>query len=49
MDRHAHVSRRIMAALATISPVVEKVSIDEAYLDFSGLAGLVRPPAVKLW
>ena len=46
MDRYAHISRRIMAVLATISPVVEKVSIDEAYVDISGLERLVGPPAV---
>ena len=44
MDRYADVSRRIMAVLTTISPVVEKVSIDEAYLDVSGLMRLVGPP-----
>lgn len=44
MGRYADVSRRIMAVLATISPVVEKVSIDEAYLDVSGLARLIGPP-----
>jgi DNA polymerase-4 len=46
MERYADVSRQIMAALATISPVVEKVSIDEAYLDVSGLGRLVGPPEV---
>jgi DNA polymerase-4 len=35
-----------MAALEGISPVVEKVSIDEAYLDVSGLELLVGPPEV---
>ena len=44
MEDYARVSRQVMAALETISPVVEKVSIDEAYLDVSGLEHLVGPP-----
>jgi DNA polymerase-4 len=44
MEDYARVSRQVMAALGTISPVVEKVSIDEAYLDVSGLGLLVGPP-----
>jgi DNA polymerase-4 len=44
MDRYARVSRRIIAVLGTISPLVEKVSIDEAYLDVTGLERLVGPP-----
>jgi DNA polymerase-4 len=46
MADYAHVSRQIMGVLATISPVVEQVSIDEAYLDVSGMEGLVGPPEV---
>jgi DNA polymerase-4 len=46
MDRYARVSRQIMAVLETISPRVEKVSIDEAYLDVSGLGRLLGPPEV---
>ena len=46
MERYAHASRQIMRVLETISPVVEKVSIDEAYLDVSGLELLVGPPEV---
>ncbi len=46
MERYARVSRQIMGVLETISPVVEKVSIDEAYLDVSGLEQLVGPPEV---
>jgi DNA polymerase-4 len=46
MDDYARVSRQVMEALQTISPVVEKVSIDEAYLDVSGLERLVGPPEV---
>jgi DNA polymerase IV len=44
MDDYARVSREVMGALEGISPVVEKVSIDEAYLDVSGLELLVGPP-----
>jgi DNA polymerase-4 len=46
MEDYARVSRQVMAALESISPVVEKVSIDEAYLDVSGLERLVGPPDV---
>jgi DNA polymerase-4 len=46
MDDYVRVSRQVMAMLETISPVVEKVSIDEAYLDVSGLERLVGPPEV---
>ena len=41
MERYARVSRRIMQALADLSPVIEQVSIDEAYLDVSGLERLM--------
>jgi DNA polymerase-4 len=46
MDDYARVSRQVMEALETISPVVEKVSIDEAYLDVSGMEQLVGPPEI---
>jgi len=46
MDDYARVSRQVMEVLQTISPVVEKVSIDEAYLDVSGLERLVGLPEV---
>ena len=35
MDRYKSVSRQIMAVLRNITPLVEPVSIDEAYLDIS--------------
>lgn len=44
IDYYAAVSREILAALETISPVVESASIDEAYLDVSGLDALFGPP-----
>jgi DNA polymerase-4 len=46
MGHYAAVSRRVMAALESISPVIEQVSIDEAYLDVSGLKRLIGLPAV---
>ncbi|MBK5968542.1 MULTISPECIES: DNA polymerase IV [Thiorhodovibrio] len=46
MAHYAQVSAQIMAVLATISPQIERVSIDEAYLDVSGLTALVGPPRV---
>jgi DNA polymerase-4 len=49
MEDYARVSRQVMGALDDISPVVEKVSIDEAYLDVSGLELLVGPPEVIGW
>ncbi|WP_373507161.1 hypothetical protein [Thiocapsa sp.] len=46
MARYAEVSREIMRVLGTLAPVIEPVSIDEAYLDVSGLERLVGPPEV---
>ena len=44
MARYAGVSRQIFEILRTLSPVVEPVSVDEAYLDLTGLERLVGPP-----
>jgi DNA polymerase-4 len=38
--RYAEASRRVMAVLGEISPQVEQVSVDEAYLDITGLERL---------
>jgi DNA polymerase IV len=38
--RYSAVSRQVMAILRDHSPVVEQVSIDEAFLDLTGTAGL---------
>ncbi len=34
--RYKEISRKVMAILSTVTPLVEQVSIDEAYLDVSG-------------
>ena len=44
MAKYARVSRQIFEILGTLTPVVEPVSIDEAYLDLTGLERLVGPP-----
>ncbi|WP_297048218.1 DNA polymerase IV [uncultured Desulfovibrio sp.] len=42
--RYSELSARIMACLREFSPAVEPASIDEAYLDASGLERLFGPP-----
>lgn len=44
MQRYSEASRLVMAALNTISPIVEQVSVDEAYLDVTGLDRLIGSP-----
>lgn len=44
MVRYARVSREIFRILETLTPVVEPVSVDEAYLDLAGLEKLLGPP-----
>ena len=44
MGRYKAVSAEIMAILETFSPLVEQVSIDEAYMDISGAHRLYGPP-----
>ena len=44
MDKYRRVSRQIFRILASMTPIVEAASIDEAYLDVSGLEKLVGPP-----
>ncbi len=45
MDKYKAESARIMDLLAGTGAVLEPMSIDEAYLDMSGVPGLVEPPA----
>ncbi|MCP3671318.1 MAG: DNA polymerase IV [Gammaproteobacteria bacterium] len=44
MARYVAVSKKVMLALGEISPVVEPVSIDEAYIDISGMERLIGEP-----
>ncbi len=43
MSRYAEISRHIMSILHTYSPLVEQASIDEAYMDATGLERLFGP------
>jgi DNA polymerase-4 len=45
MAHYAAISRRIRDVLLVISPIVEPVSIDEAFVDCSGLERLIGAPA----
>jgi DNA polymerase-4 len=44
LGKYAAVSHQVMEILDRVSPLVEPVSIDEAYLDISGLERLFGPP-----
>jgi DNA polymerase-4 len=44
MMRYKEISRKIMGILENFSPLVEKVSIDEAYLDITGTEDLLGSP-----
>ena len=45
MDRYREVSGDVMAVLQEFSPLVEQVSIDEAFIDLTGTERLHGPPA----
>jgi len=44
MEKYQQVSRQVFQVLEDMTPVVEKASIDEAYLDISGLEKLIGAP-----
>ena len=44
MAKYKQASREVFAVLETLAPEVEAASIDEAYLDVSGLERLLGPP-----
>lgn len=49
-ERYAEVSRAVMAVFASITSVVEPLSVDEAFLDVSGaLRTHGRPTAIAQW
>ena len=49
MDRYKQVSKKVMALLRDFSPLVEPVSIDEAYLDITGCQRLFGEPQEIAW
>jgi DNA polymerase-4 len=44
MQKYSDASRHVFEVLRTITPVVERASIDEAYLDVGGLEKMLGPP-----
>jgi len=44
MSRYLSISRQIMNILAEFSPHLEKISLDEAFLNMTGLGRLLGPP-----
>ncbi len=46
MGRYAEISDRVMDILGRYSPLVEQISVDEAFLDCTGTGSLFGPPEV---
>src|SRR4030095_2772775 len=44
MEKYQRVSTRIMAILAEFSPLVEQISVDEAFIDLTGTGSLFGAP-----
>jgi DNA polymerase-4 len=44
MDRYVEMSAKVMKVLSEFTPLVEQLSIDEAFLDCSGTEKLIGPP-----
>ena len=49
MGRYKEVSKKVMALLKNFSPLVEPVSIDEAYMDITGCQRLFGEPQEIAW
>jgi DNA polymerase-4 len=44
MQKYQKASRQVFEILGAVTPIVEKASIDEAYLDIGGLDKIIGPP-----
>lgn len=44
-EKYRHYSRRVMAIFDDMTPVVERLGIDEAFLDVAGARGVIGSPA----
>jgi DNA polymerase IV len=47
--RYQEVSHQVMQVFDTVSPLVEQVSIDEAYIDITGTESLHGPETALIW